>query len=121
MEQHGNECAKIQDAFSPCQMEIAGRAPDEATCWLLRRPTPDQIQKAHDKLHLAVTEDFDLVDDCNLHAAHDVLAWVLGYECGEAFAANLRAIDELLGILGFVEVDAGAPISEEEAKKRGLV
>jgi hypothetical protein len=31
-----------------------------------------------------------------LRAGHDTLAWVLGYECGQVFADNLRVTEETL-------------------------
>jgi hypothetical protein len=32
VDQGGNQCAIVTDAYSPCQMEIAGAAPDLESC-----------------------------------------------------------------------------------------
>jgi hypothetical protein len=84
-----------------------------------------RIQRAHDILHFLGTDQapalFDEDGAIAAHAAHDVLAWVLGFPCGQAFESNLAAAVEMMGMLGYMEVDVGQPINHEEARKRGLV
>jgi hypothetical protein len=86
---------------------------------------PSEIQRAHDILHFLGTDGAPAVMDeegavaCS--AAHDVLAWMLGYPCGETFQENVEGILTELQRLGYREIDIGKPISTDEAKARGLV
>lgn len=94
----------------------------------IRRPIhlrdPRQVQKAHDLLHYLGTPEapgiFSDSDSAAIHAAHDTLAWVLGFPCGAAFQANLDDIGAELERLGIREIDAGEVLTPEEAKERGL-
>lgn len=84
----------------------------------------DEIQKAHDLLHFLGSPDgpgvFRGEDAKSVHTAHDVLAWVLGFPCGDAFADNLGAAHRVVSGMGYEVLDAGEAISHTEAKKRGL-
>lgn len=75
--------------------------------------SPEEIQRAHDLIHFAGTPEappiFDAVGSIACHAAHDVLAWVLGFECGEQFESNLEGIAEALAAAGYVARKPGEP------------
>ncbi len=79
---------------------------------------PAAIQRAHDILHFLGTDRapalFDTDGCIATHAAHDALAWVLGYPCGDAFAANLTQITDALREGGIAEIDFGRPLSPDE-------
>lgn len=52
--------------------------------------TRDEIQRAHDVLHAIVCGDVRGIVQLTqsmaiIHATHDALSWVLGFECGETF------------------------------------
>ena len=83
-----------------------------------------EIQRAHDILHFLGTESAPAIMNeegaVAAHAAHDVLAWALGYPCGESFQENVDGILTELRKLGFQEIDIGKPISTDEATARGL-
>ena len=84
----------------------------------------EEMQRAHDILHFVTVEAppiFDRDGAIAAHAAHDVLAWALGFPCGEMFQSNLDATLEAIREQGYSEVDVGQPISSEEARKRGLI
>lgn len=56
--------------------------------------TREEIQRAHDVLHAILVGD--VVGIANLpesmviiHATHDALSWVLGFDCGDAFRKML--------------------------------
>lgn len=80
------------------------------------------VQRAHDILHFLGTPAAPAIfgDPIPIHSAHDALAWVLGFPCGDTFAANVADAITTLRQLGYREVDAGEPISPEEAQRRGL-
>jgi deoxyribose-phosphate aldolase len=84
-----------------------------------------EIQRAHDILHYLGTPEAPPLFNRNAatacHAAHDALAWVLGFPCGASFQTNLDASLEELRRQGFEEIDVGNAISTEEARKRGLL
>ena len=119
-----NQCGYLRDAHSPCQMEQAGETPDERTCPLLKTPSRAEIQRAHDILHFLGTEEappiYDGAGAIAAAAAHDALAWILGFQCGDTFVANIEGTVDTLRKLGFAEMDVGRPIGPEEQKRRGL-
>jgi len=82
------------------------------------------IQRAHDILHFVTSPECKpfLNRDASIAASavHDAMAWVLGFECGHAFHANLEMLKDELREMGYREVDAGRPISAAEARRRGL-
>jgi len=89
-------------------------------------PRPQkEIQRAHDILHFLGSPEgpplFDKEGSLACKAAHDTLAWVLGFPCGAHFAENLAAIQAAFKELGIREIDAGEPLSIKEAKGRGLI
>lgn len=95
---------------------------------VLAEPSDNDIQRAHDVLHFLLmpgSPDLFMHDDGDksiaLNAAHDALAWILGYPCGDCFQTNLNTIRDALRRRGLTEIDVGKPISHEEAKARGLV
>lgn len=52
--------------------------------------TREEIQRAHDVLHAIVCGDVQGIvhlpqSMIAIHATHDALSWVLGFECGETF------------------------------------
>jgi hypothetical protein len=54
-----------------------------------------EIQRAHDILHFMIAEKLVLFENnAAVRAGHDALAWVLGFECGEVFADNVRVAEE---------------------------
>lgn len=74
----------------------------------------EEIIRAHDVLCPVVSGEVPAVrrmlDEKNavaLHAAHDALAWVLGYPCGESFAESVGTIEKAMFDLGYRLVDGG--------------
>ena len=110
----GQAAQKAVDQITPPEPDSLDGAP--------RVKPQSEIQRAHDILHFICGPDGPPVfkDAKIVGATHDCLAWVLGYECGQAFQENIEAALEVLKRMGFREVDIGAPISSEEARKRGL-
>jgi hypothetical protein len=85
-----------------------------------------EIQRAHDLLHAIVVGDIPGVaftgeNLASLHAAHDTLAWALGFPCGHVFEQNVDKLRQWIRQAGFEETDAGEPMSHEEARKRGFI
>lgn len=62
--------------------------------------TREELQRAHDILHAIITGEAGLpllpATQGALHVAHDVVSWVLGFECGEAFRKVLNVAVECL-------------------------
>lgn len=62
--------------------------------------TPAEIQRAHDLLHAIVCGDVSaplMPENYRLlHATHDALSWVLGFECGETFRKVITAVARTL-------------------------
>lgn len=83
-----------------------------------------ELQRAHDIVHFLGTPEAPKIFSGEgltaVAAVHDALAWVLGFQCGEAFQENIDSIQAELRRHGYQEIDVGKPISHEEAKKRGL-
>ena len=82
------------------------------------------IQRAHDILHFlskpAAPVLLNREGAIAASAAHDALAWVLGFPCGERFGDNLGRITEEILRRGYVGVELGELITDDEARKRGL-
>jgi hypothetical protein len=72
------------------------------------KATEDEIQRAHDILHAAVSGELrhvrlGKITHASLHSAHDVLGWILGYEgCGETFLDNLAKVEAVIARAGYV-------------------
>ena len=58
--------------------------------------TRDELQRAHDILHIVAVGEvpgvFDPETTAHCHLAHDAIAWALGFECGVTFEENLEKI-----------------------------
>jgi len=87
-----------------------------------RMKSQAEIQRAHDILHFLGTHRGTglFAEPEAVDAAHDALAWVLGFPCGEALDDNLSTAVAYLRVLGFVEVGFGRPLSPEEQKSRKI-
>jgi hypothetical protein len=84
---------------------------------------PLEIQRAHDILHAVAIEEIDLhfseVVLSHCHTAHDVLGWILGFECGESFVTHLQAIERAAEAAGYVLRDQGGqPVTDAERRQR---
>lgn len=79
------------------------------------------IQRAHDILHFCGTPEAPPIfsDPQAIHAAHDALAWVLGFPCGGALQENIDFAAAVLAEEGYVEIDAGRPIDPTRRKPAG--
>lgn len=75
--------------------------------------TPLEIQRAHDLLHAIITEEVRIElqpqSVACLHAAHDVLAWVLGFPCGATFRMILNVAVGQLTQMGYTEWPSHPP------------
>jgi hypothetical protein len=87
--------------------------------------TQNEIQRAHDILHSLASGELDIMELRNaqkfLHLAHDVLGWVLGFPCEDAFADNLAKVEAAMRRAGVLETNMGEAkvwTAEEVAARR---
>lgn len=70
------------------------------------KPTPEEIVRAHDVLCPVVSGEFPEIvmgdkTRAALHAAHDALAWILGFPCGEQCVVSIQRVEAAMLAHGY--------------------